>query len=253
MMERMNLILVDSITHKQKLPAGDRRCEHIRKVLVTIEGPLYVGFPDGPMGRARVMLEPDGGVSLDISWLEGPVGSAGDAMKLTVITGYSRPQTCRKLLRDAAPLGIGKLLFFRSDKADPGYAMSSLWSSGEWKEQLLQGVEQSFDTRVPEVCAEATDLAGVLETMTGDLNPLRLALDPYEATCSLGEVRIEKPVVLAIGPERGWSARERDLLRDGGFVFCHMGARILRCETAVVAACSVVASRSGHWQRPHGP
>ena len=38
------------------------------------------------------------------------------------------------------------------------------------------------------------------------------------------------------GPERGWSSEERDCLRKNKFELCHMGQRVLRVETAMVAA-----------------
>jgi RsmE family RNA methyltransferase len=46
---------------------------------------------------------------------------------------------------------------------------------------------------------------------------------------------------LAIGPERGWSTQERDFLRANGFSLCHMGQRVLRVETAVVAAVGAIS------------
>jgi RsmE family RNA methyltransferase len=71
---------------------------------------------------------------------------------------------------------------------------------------------------------------------------LRLALDHYESAGSLGAVRLtpESQVVLALGPERGWSAGDRTLLRTHGFGLVHLGPRVLRCETAVVAALTLV-------------
>jgi RsmE family RNA methyltransferase len=50
-------------------------------------------------------------------------------------------------------------------------------------------------------------------------------------------------VVLALGPERGWSASERDLLRAEGFQLVHLGERVLRVETACVAAIAVVKAK----------
>ncbi|HNC22732.1 MAG TPA: 16S rRNA (uracil(1498)-N(3))-methyltransferase [Opitutaceae bacterium] len=44
---------------------------------------------------------------------------------------------------------------------------------------------------------------------------------------------------------RGWSGVERDLLRSRGFGLAHLGARVLRSETAVIAAVAVVRSRLG--------
>jgi len=64
----------------------------------------------------------------------------------------------------------------------------------------------------------------------------------------LGAVALPGPpaaVVLALGPERGWSPAERDLLRSEGFALAHLGPRVLRAETAAVAAVAIVKSRLG--------
>ena len=68
---------------------------------------------------------------------------------------------------------------------------------------------------------------------------------PGPTTERLGEVEVALPVELAVGPERGWSPRERELLREAGFRFVHLGERVLRVETAVVAAVSLVRARLG--------
>ena len=76
---------------------------------------------------------------------------------------------------------------------------------------------------------------------------IRLALDNYEATAPLGEAVLPRGahVTLAIGGERGWSAAERSLLRAQGFALAHLGARVLRTETAVTAALAIVRARLG--------
>ena len=74
---------------------------------------------------------------------------------------------------------------------------------------------------------------------------MRLALDNYEAGRGLAAVVPVSPVTLAIGPERGWSAGERDLLRGRGFEMVHLGSRVLRTETACVAAVAIVKAGLG--------
>ena len=82
----------------------------------------------------------------------------------------------------------------------------------------------------------------------------RFALDHYEAGIALSNVAYygSKPesaatpvVTLAFGPERGWSARDRTFLRANGFTLTHLGLRVLRTETAVVAAVALVKARLG--------
>jgi 16S rRNA (uracil1498-N3)-methyltransferase len=50
-------------------------------------------------------------------------------------------------------------------------------------------------------------------------------------------------VILALGAERGWSGEERVMLRKAGFQFVHLGARVLRTETACVAALSLLRAK----------
>ena len=71
----------------------------------------------------------------------------------------------------------------------------------------------------------------------------KVALDNYEATESLGDADLTLPLVIAIGPERGWSSLDREVLRDNGYDLVHIGSRVLRVETACVSAYSVAKSQ----------
>jgi len=52
-------------------------------------------------------------------------------------------------------------------------------------------------------------------------------------------------VILALGPERGWGPADRAELRGHGFTLAHLGERVLRAETAVVAALAILRARAG--------
>jgi RsmE family RNA methyltransferase len=54
------------------------------------------------------------------------------------------------------------------------------------------------------------------------------------------------PTTLAIGSERGWTVREVNLLASHGFTACYLGDRILKTETAAIAAVSIILSRLGY-------
>jgi RsmE family RNA methyltransferase len=55
----------------------------------------------------------------------------------------------------------------------------------------------------------------------------------------------KRPVVLAVGSERGWSDRERDLFESAGFLRLSLGNRALRTETACVAATVLALEKIG--------
>jgi len=66
--------------------------------------------------------------------------------------------------------------------------------------------------------------------------------NPSLATISLPQDR-QHPIVLLIGPEGGWAANEQSLAQEQGFLPLSLGPRILRAETAAIAALSILQSR----------
>ena len=230
----MNLILFDRSETERPLPKGDPRAVHLLTVLRRGCGDSFdAGIADGPRGKATVDAVDAHGITLSFAW--GPEPRALDPIHLLV--AVPRPQTARKILGEAAALGIASIRLFPSEKGEAGYASSSLWSSGEWRQRLMDGTAQAFDTRLPQVL-HAASLAEALAALPQ--GPVRTALDNYEATQRLVAPSAVVPTVLAFGPERGWSAQERDLLRAAGFGLAHLGTRVLRTETAVVAAVAIV-------------
>ncbi len=230
----MNLILFESGELDATLPASDPRAVHLLRVLRRGVGDRFdAGVVNGPRGKGTVVSTSSQGLTL--AFEPGDTPPPLDPIHLLV--ALPRPQTARKILHEAAALGVASIRFFRSERGEPGYASSTLWSGGEWRRLLLAGAAQAFDTRLPEV-AHFPDLPGAI----GALPPgcPAIALDNYEAPGRLRPAGGLPPVVLAFGPERGWSAGERTLLRSGGFGLAHLGPRVLRTETAVVAAVALV-------------
>jgi 16S rRNA (uracil1498-N3)-methyltransferase len=240
----VNLILFESPEISAPLPRRDPRAVHLIDVLRRQPGDTCdVGLVNGPRGKATLTAIDADTVTLTFTWEPPPP----PADPITVIVGLPRPQTARDILRDATTLGVAALHFVRTEKGEPGYAQSTLWSSGEWRRHVRTGAEQAFDTRVPEVTYGAT-LGETLARLSPD--NLRIALDNYEASLPLADwpMPSAEPIVLAVGAERGWSDAERELLRTRCFGLAHLGPRVLRAETAVVAALAIVRAQLG-WMR----
>ena len=240
----MNLILFDEPFDEVCLKPDDPRGAHIRKVLRAEVGTkLFVGFVNGARARAEVVaLADDGRVELRVTATE----AAPPPLPIHLLIGLPRPHTARRILFEAASMGVHSLHFFESERGEPSYANSRLWRTDEWRDRLRLGAEQSFGTHLPDVT-----IAPDLQTAITQLSPadVSIALDNYEAGGPLGEVIPDGAgqILLALGSERGWSADERDTFRKNGWKLAHMGPFVMRLETACCAAVSVAASSTGKW------
>ena len=242
----MNLVLFESAAEAACLTPDDARARHIREVLRMRPGDtLFVGVVNGPRGKATLATDDRDGMRLVIEWEK----QVEPARPFWILAGLPRPQTARDLLREAATLGVAALHFFPAEKGEPSYAQSTLWKTDEWKQRLREGAAQAFATRVPEVVRHES-LRAAVEIMAGAApkEAARLALDVYEAGAPLSKLSpAEGPVVLALGAERGWSAEERNVLRENKFVLAHLSPRVLSTETALVAGLSVLLAKRGEF------
>lgn len=240
----MNLILFDPSETALPLPRTDPRAMHILTVLRRHIGDTFdCGLIDGPRGKATLTAVSVTALTLKFAWDAAPPPSPAP---ITLILGLPRPQTARDILRDTTSLGIAALHFVTTEKGDPNYARSTLWSSGEWRRHLVIGAEQAFDTHLP-VVTHGCPLGEVIAALASPSLSLRITLDNYESPAPLSACNPtgRKSVVLALGPERGWSAGERDLFRAHAFAFAHLGPRVLRAETAAVAAVALIRAKLG--------
>jgi len=246
----MNLVLLSRAEAEAgRLPAGDARVTHLLKIVgVKTGSTFFAGVANGPRGLATVT---DAGDGLRFSTVWETVVQA--RLPLAFIIGLPRPQTAKKVLFELTALGAAEIRFFKSAKGDPAYATATLWRDGEWRDDVLRGAEQAFSTLLPEVAVHET-LDAALEASRKSLPSgyVKVAPDVYEAASPLGPQFAGKPgAAIAIGPERGWSDRERESLKKAGFGLVHLGDRVLRVETACVAAGAVALAGMGCW-RKHG-
>lgn len=108
------------------------------------------------------------------------------------------------------------------------------------RKRLEEGIVQAaVDVSVPQVIV---DKRGVIETVRTERreNWVKLVLHPRDVGKEVGVTEmVEKGkggVMLAVGPEGGWTEEEIDALEKEGFSRVGMGERVLRSETAVVVA-----------------
>lgn len=238
----MNLILFEQHQNEWCLPPQDHRRQHLRKIVrAGVGDTVYVGVLNGPRVWAAIVSDDASvGMRLVAQRVEPPLPMA----PITLLVGLPRPQTARRVLFEAACQGCAELVFFGSDRGEPSYRQSRLWQTEEWQRHLREGAEQGCATLLPQVSHAAT-LDRVPKAAGHGMS--RVALDVYEGSAPLSHwLSVQTtPMVAALGPERGWSARERDLLRSRGFALAHLGQRVLKVETALTATITLVRAHLG--------
>lgn len=240
----MNLMLFEESFETIRLPAADDRTQHMHKVLRVKAGSLvFIGFVNGLRARAEVLsIDSDGSCELKVVATE----AAPEPLPIALMIGLPRPHTVRRILFDAASLGVEAMHFFPADYSEPSYAKSRLWHCNEWRERILRGTEQAFGTHLPKVKLHPDAASAFSEIQKP---ALQIALDNYEASCPLSSIPPScNHTFIAIGPERGWSSAERSFFRKNQWSIVHLGPHVLRTETACVAAISAMAAKLDLWK-----
>ena len=238
----MNLILLPKSVDEIEWDRSDPRFKHVIEVLRVEQGSVIdFAVENGPRGKGTIKDLNSQKIKISLQWSPP---HAADFLPVCLLMGLSRPQTCRKVLEQATAMGVEEFHFFGAEKGEPSYASSTLWTSDEWREKIRNGVEQAFASHVPR-CEIHQNLTMALDKLKNKCD-VRVALDNYESTTKLTSsfLKETEKICLAVGPERGWSAMERDQLRDNQFELCDLGSRVLRVETAVVAAIGILGSNA---------
>jgi RsmE family RNA methyltransferase len=217
-----------------RLAEQDRRAQHIAKVLRLAPGDdLRVGVLNGRMGTARILGSKNGRLEMEVSLAAPPPDLPG----IELILALPRPIMLQRILKQATVLGVRRFHLIRSQKVQKSFFQGSVLQAANLRELLLQGLEQAVDTRLPEVQIHSRFRPFVEDVVPTLPAASRLLAHPGEGP-TLAELygagRIGSPLLLAIGPEGGWSEHEVGSFREQGFTCFSLGPRILHVDTAVL-------------------
>ncbi len=262
----MNICLFEQDEIDKPLDLRDERAEHIIKILhKKVNDTFAAGIVGGPSGRAVITAldvhdekSSDGRKTFaggSISFRFEPDGDGKPLHPLVMVIGFPRPIQLKRLLRDMAGLGVSGIHLTVTDLGEKSYLKSGLASGGEGRRMLLEGCVQAASTHVPELFMHSS-LDECLESVApllqeGQVGKGLYALDNVNPAGSLSCFLGENPPaedsvsVAAIGAERGWTDREREILERNGFVRLSMGNRVLRTETASTVAASLILGEMG--------
>lgn len=235
----MNLILFKKDEIGNLIASGDERCIHIKKILKMKEGDTFdSGIIGGPGGKARLDKLDKEGMIVSFS----PLWESAPLYPVTLIIGIPRPPTARRLLKDMTAIGVDRIWFTGTDLGEKSYLTSKIWRDEKYMEYVLEGAQQGETTLLPEI-RKFYSLDRCLEEAEGEN---LAALDNNESIISIGQYTPGTGrTVIAIGSERGWTERERELLKTRKFTLVSMGSRVLRTETACSMAAGFILAARG--------
>ena len=113
---------------------------------------------------------------------------------------------------------------------------------GHWQRVAISACEQS-GAHVPLQINNPTTINSFIERETSSI---RVILDS-QANRNISEIHQADSFEILIGPEGGFSDQELKIAKDHGYQPVNLGPRILRTETAPVAAAAILQSRFGNW------
>ncbi len=158
--------------------------------------------------------------------------------------GISRGDRMDWAIQKAVELGVSELTPLETERCVIKFTPEKIRQRLQhWQNIILHAAEQSGRTRLPEL--------GKIDNLpdwTSRQRDLKVFLDPH-AEQVLTDFQTDTGVVtLLSGPEGGFSEQERHIAKASGFIPVRMGSRILRTETAVLAALAAVQTLWGDFR-----
>ncbi len=209
--------------------------QHLSRVLRARVGQKF-DISTGDIVRSGVVIAvSDSRVEFELG--EGcPNESAPDITLALAIFKFDRMEWA---IEKATELGVTRIIPIVAQRTEPHLAVAASKRVERWQRIARQVSEQSRGFAVPEI-AQPIKLAELLKCPT----VARIVLSELEHDLMLkdtisGET---KPIIVAIGPEGGWSEVELIQFRKTGWVAASVGNTILRAETAAIAAMAVILS-----------
>jgi RsmE family RNA methyltransferase len=220
----------------------DARAAHIRDVLgADIGRVLQVGMVDGMAGTGQVMDDRPDGLRLAVTLnVEAP------SPWIDLILAVPRPKVLKRLWAQLAALGVGRMVLIRASRVEREYFATHWIEEAHYRPLLIEGLTQAGTTHLPAVSVERRFRPYIEDRLDAEFaGSLRLVAHPGPTACLPAADFQKRRILLAVGPEGGWTPFEIDLLAQHGFAGFSMGTRTLRTDTACIALLGVLAYLHG--------
>jgi len=214
---------------------------HLRRVLRLRTEDRVVLFDDGGCEHEGIIrdLSED---RAEIEILRSYRVDNESPLKTILALGLTKGEKMDWVVEKATELGVHTILPFFSSYTVPKLNERNMAQRSErWQKIAVSAAKQCGRARIPEILA-LTEFRDLLNAVSRDA--LRLLFWEKECEQRLSELKetrtVISEVVVTIGPEGGFSAQEAAMALGQGFEAVGLGRRILRAETAAVAALAAV-------------
>src|SRR5713226_5937215 len=138
-------------------------------------------------------------------------------------------------------LGVARIIPVIARRTEAHLAAAAAKRADRWQRIAREASEQSRRDSPPEISRpiklkEAVALPGSMRILLAESEQAAMLRDVLQSHSPGGDV------VLAFGPEGGWTEAELELFREAGWIPASLGNTILRAETAAIAATAIVLS-----------
>jgi 16S rRNA (uracil1498-N3)-methyltransferase len=170
----------------------------------------------------------------------GELVEAPSPLSITLALAIFKFDRMEWAIEKCTELGVSRIIPVIAARTETHLAAAAVKRVERWQRLTHQAAQQSRRVAPPGV-SQPIKLKDAI-ALPGSI---RILLAETEAKTSLKQaletVTIDD-IVLAVGPEGGWTGNEIGLFRNAGWVSATLGVNILRAETAAIAATAVILS-----------
>ncbi|MEO6075580.1 MAG: 16S rRNA (uracil(1498)-N(3))-methyltransferase [Dokdonella sp.] len=243
-MRDTRIYVPETLAYESIIDLPTSSAEHLVRVLrMQISQSLTVFNGDGRDHAAEIVRIDKRGVAVRIT-SAGVDISSESPLRITLAQGIARGEKMDWIVQKATELGVHRIVPVITErtevKLDAGRAQRRV---AHWQAVVISACEQSGRAVVP-VVAPPVKLADWCARL-GDDTRLLLSLDP-QSTLAPRELDLAGlSATLIVGPEGGLAKNDLALLAQAGFRGMRLGPRILRTETAGIAAITALQTLFG--------
>jgi len=214
---------------------------HIKTVLRLKPGDK-IGLFDGKgfEYEARIVAISTGKV--EVAVMQCFPAAAESPVQIVVAQAFLKEKKMDSLIRQISELGITGWLPFFAERSVPRPDQKQLLvRTQRWKKIAREALKQCKRGRILEI-GETVSFESMLNQ--SESSDLKIAFWEDEAApLNASLTKFERPIntiFVLLGPEGGFTVQEIERARARGFITASLGPRILRAETATVAACTLL-------------